>query len=97
MNFCRDHNLQPVPANNVTPTRYVAFLARSKVYSTIMQYLNIIRVIHLECGIPNPLHENWYLKSVTQGVKRGKGNTSLHKSPILPEHLLHIHKLLNHH
>jgi len=95
INFCRDQGLQPVPANNTTLTRYVAFLARTKVYSTIMQYLNIIRIIHLECGIPNPLRDNWYLKSVTQGIKRGKGNTSNQKTPILPQHLLYIYKLLN--
>ena len=55
-----------------------------------MQYLNIIRIIHLECGIPNPLVGNWSLRTVTQGIKRGKGNTTVQKSPLLPKHLHQI-------
>ena len=103
--FCRQFELQPLPAENSVLARYATFLARSKAYSTVMQYLNIIRIIHapflarskayssvmqylniiriihLEFGMPNPLSDNWNLRTVTQGIKRGKASSPNQKAP----------------
>ena len=51
--------------------------------------------MHLECGLPNPLADNWHIKSVVKGIKRGKGTAVQSKPPILPKHLLHIYYMLD--
>ena len=83
--FCIFFNLAPVPVNTVTLTRYVAFLARTLNFSSVKQYLNILRILHLEAGFPNPLQDNWFLQSVLMGVKREKGTVVRQKRPITPE------------
>ena len=93
--FCIMYDLPAVPASISTVTRYAAYLARSKCYSSVNQYLNIVRIIHLEFGLPNPLQDNWTIQSVLKGIKRGKGTTSISKSPVLPSHLLLMHRKLN--
>ena len=95
LKFCQRLELPPVPVSTCTLERYAAFLARTRAFTTVQQYMNIIRIIHLEFGFSNPLSENWHLRSVLQGIKRGKGVTSKSKSPILPEHLLQLHKTLD--
>ena len=70
--------------------RFAAFLGRSKSFNSVKQYLNIIRVIHLELNLPNPLQANYMVKSVLQGMRRVKGDTQLQKEPFSPEILLKI-------
>ena len=46
---------------------YASFLARSLKYNSVKQFLNILRIFHLEWGFPNPLLDNFYLRFVLQG------------------------------
>ena len=85
LRFCLFLGYQPVPVSTVTLTRYVAFLARTLHFSSIKQYLNILRILHLEAGFPNPLQGNWLLQSVLMGIKRDKGTSVRQKRPISPE------------
>ena len=80
----------PVPVSRMTLLRYVAFLARRLAPSSIRQYLNIIRILHLELGFQDPLKENWVLNTVLKGVARVKGLKVNRKLPITPEILLKI-------
>ena len=64
------YDLPAVPASISTVTRYAVYLARSKCYSSVNQYLNIVRIIHLEFGLPNPLQDNWTIQSVLKGIKK---------------------------
>ena len=68
--FCIFFNYAPVPVDTVTLTQYVAFLARILKFSSVKQYLNVLRILHLEAGFPNPLQDNWFLQSVLM-----KGNS----------------------
>ena len=88
LRFCQLCRLDPIPASAPTLERYAAYLARTRSYTTVNQYLNIIRIIHREYGLQNPLTDNWHLKSVLQGIKRVKGSGAKPKSPISPHHLL---------
>jgi hypothetical protein len=49
-----------------------------------VQYLNIIRIIHLEAGLPNPLERNYALHAVLKGIQRAKGSPPRQKLPITP-------------
>lgn len=82
MSFCNSLNIQPVPVSHVNIARYVAYLAHRLSFNSIRQYLNIIRLLHLEGGLPNPLEDSWYIKSLMQGCKRVLGQTSRPKLPI---------------
>ena len=65
----------PIPANTHTICCYAAFLARSLQFSSINNYLGITALLHKEFGLPNPLVDNWFLKSLLSGIKRVKGST----------------------
>ena len=72
----------PVPISQVDLGRYIAHLSRRLSFSSIRQYLNAVRIIHLEAGAKNPLDNNWYANSILKGVKRVKGDITKQKSPI---------------
>ena len=97
LRFCIMYDLPTVPASISTITRYAAYLARSKCCSSVNQFLNlnIVRIIHLEFGLPNPVQGYWTIQCFLKGIKRGKGSKSASKSPVLPSHLLLMHRNLN--
>ena len=73
--------IPPVPLSQVDLGRYIAFLSRRLTFSSIRQYLNVVRLLHLEVGMSNPLESNWYVSSILKGVKRVKGNSVSQKLP----------------
>ena len=95
LSFCLAMGYPPVPVSQVNLARYSAFLARRLSPNSINKYLNIIRILHLELGFPDPLKENWMLNTVLKGVARLKGLQIHRKLPISPSLLLGIRKRLN--
>ena len=75
--------------------RYVAYLARKLKFSSLKQYLNIICLMHMEQGLPNPLEENHRLQLLLRGVRRVKGDSTTRKLPITPLLLLKIRLVLD--
>ena len=59
------------------------------------QYLNIVRILHVDAGFSNPLESNWYVSSILKGVRRVKGDISLQKLPITLDILQSIFTKLN--
>ena len=88
LTFCFHAKLTPIPATSRTLCLYAAHLARRLKYSSVKQYLNIIRVLHLEWNLPNPLLNNFNLQSVLRGIRRHLGNRVMRKEPITPALLL---------
>ena len=74
--------------------RYTAILSNSLSYTSISAYLNIIRLIHLESGFPNPL-EDYQLKALLKGTRRDLGHIVTPKLPITPSILIRIYPLLD--
>lgn len=93
--FCSSYGYQPVPASSQTICRYIAFLAQSMRPASIKQYLNVIRLLHLESGFSNPLQEDFVINSVMKGVQRVKGDFVKRKLPITPEMLMSFISFLN--
>ena len=75
--------------------RYIAFLADRLKFSSIKQYLNIVRILHQEQGLPNPLKDNYHVDLTLRGVRRVLGDKVTQKLPITPEILLRIKSQLN--
>ena len=93
--FCAKVKVSPLPISQTDLGRYIAFLSRRLCFSSVRQYLNVVRLLHLEAGFTNPLENNWYVKSILQGVKRVKGNTVKQKLPITLDILRGIFTRLN--
>ena len=93
--FCGKIGIPPVPLSQVDLGRYIAFLSRCLTFSSIRQYINVVRLLHLEVGMSNPLESNWYVSSILKGVKRVKGNSVSQKLPITIDILRGILTRLN--
>ena len=94
LRFCFRFNLTPVPAEQSTILSYIAFLARSLKASSISNYINIIRLLHLDAGLSNPLESNFQVQNLRKGISRHLGVPPKQKLPITCEILSKIyHKL----
>jgi hypothetical protein len=80
--FCIEYSRSPLPVSQETLICYTAFLARSLLPTSIPQYLNVIRIFHLEAGHENPLAQSFELNLLKRGIKREKGVPPKQKSPI---------------
>ena len=83
-----------MPASEQTIAQYAAYLARCLKPSSVKQYLNIIRILHLECGHPHPFKDSWYVKTL-MGIEKAKGCVVHRKTPVTPDILLLIKRGLN--
>jgi len=95
LNFCQERSYVPVPATTLTIQRYIAHLAETLAYSSVLKYLNGIRLLHIEANLPNPLDNCFAIDCVLRGVKRQKGAKTVRKLPITPNILMLFSKKLN--
>ena len=83
-----------MPASQTTLLTYIAFLSRTLQPSSIQNYLNIIRILHLDSGLVNPLKDNYAVSNLKKGISRAKGSPPKQKFPITCKILLDIRKQL---
>lgn len=73
----------------------MAYLSHGRKFATIQEYLNVVRILHLELGHKNPVADNFELQSMLRGVKRQKGNKQSFKLAITTDNLKSMHATLN--
>jgi hypothetical protein len=95
LNFCIEFDCIPVPASQETLICYVAHLARRLLPSSIPNYLNVVRLLHLEAGLKNPLADNFEIGLIKRGINRQKGVPPKQKQPISVEILMKIQGYLD--
>ena len=95
LSFCNDVNRCPVPVTQTNLLRYAAFLARRLAPRSIPAYLNIIRVLHLEANIPNPLCANFVLDTLLKGINHDTTIYAKQTVRIIPDLLLKIRSLID--
>jgi hypothetical protein len=95
LQFCLEYKCSPIPVSQSTLICYVAYLARNLSASSIPQYLNVVRILHEEAGLGNPLANNFELSMVKRGVRREKGVPPNQKLPITVGILRKIYALLD--
>ena len=95
LRFCELMDMSPAPISKETASLYAAHLAKRLLPVSIRQYMNVVRLIHLESGFPNPCEDNWFLKSTLAGIERIKGNPVNRKAPVSPELLVRLYGLLD--
>lgn len=88
--FCEAFGYCAIPASTGTLCRYAAMLARSLRFTSIKQYLNVVRILHRDWDLPNPLADNFQLSCTLRGIRRALGDSVSRKLPINPQHLLAI-------
>ena len=92
--FCNSYGYTPVPVLSLHLYRYVAYLGTRLKPSSIKQYLNVIRILHVENGYQSPLKDDWTLKTILSGIYRIKGLTVNRKFPITVQMLFQIKSVL---
>ena len=93
--FCIYFGRSHLPADQLTLKCYVTFLSRSLNPSSIGGYLNVIRILHLNAGLPNPLDSNWEISMIRRGIARRMGRPACQKLPITIELLGKIYHFLD--
>lgn len=95
LTFCEKMNILPASVSEKTVALFATYLARTLKPSSIRQYINIVRLIHLEGGYKHPFKDSWLVKSTLRGIDRCKGTPVNRKQPITPQVLLAIRSKLN--
>ena len=95
LQFCNGLGIKPVPISAANMGRYIAFLSSWLCFSSVRQYLNAVRIMHLKAGLPNPMNDNWYISSILKGLRRHKGDSTRQKLPITPDILFGILSVLD--
>ncbi len=89
LKFCACYNIVPIPINEHSMCRYVAFLAEEGVSpGSIHCYLSAVRHLHIEGGWGDPaISQMPKLELVIRGVKRARGKSGQPKPrlPITPD------------
>ena len=94
LTFCNNMAVPPVPASHTLISMYAAYLARRLKARSVRQYINVVRLLHLESGYDNPCAGNWQLQSTLKGIERTLGLSVTRKTPIHPSFLIQIQKTL---
>jgi hypothetical protein len=89
------YGLVPVPASQETIVCYVAHLARTLAPVSVGIYLNVVRILHEESGVSNPLRDNYELLMIKRGLRRLKGLPPKQKAPMTIAILLKLHSTID--
>ena len=65
--FCILGDINPVPLSQDNAWRYIAFLRQQLAY-TSKQYINVVRIMHLEAGYVNPFQGSWHIDMLFKGT-----------------------------
>ena len=71
--FCVLGGINPVPLSQENACRYIAFLSKQLAYTSIKQYINVVRIMHLEAGHANPFQGSWHIEMLLKGTQRVLG------------------------
>ena len=70
MSFCHRFQYSPLPASTTIISRYIAYISTLISPSSIPPYINVIKLLHLEYGLPDPFQANFHISSLIKGVQR---------------------------
>ena len=58
--FCVLGGINPVPLSQDNACRYITFVSQKLAYTSIKQYINVVRIVHLEASHANPFQGSWH-------------------------------------
>ena len=77
--FCNLADITTVPLSQDFACRYIAFLSERLSYNSIKQYINVVRILHLEAGHVNHFLSCWHIDTLLKGTKRVLGVSIKHR------------------
>ena len=86
--------LIPIPAEPTTVIRFLVHLSSHCKYSTIINYLSAINVLHQHFGHNVTFQDVFSIRLIIRGLRRILGAAQEQKLPITPEILLRVHPQL---
>ncbi|XP_078345379.1 uncharacterized protein LOC144630885 [Oculina patagonica] len=92
--FCTTYHLVPVPAKEQTIIRFLIHLSYYCKYSTVINYLTAINVLHRHFGFNVTFQEMFPVKLILHGLRRILGDTPAQKLPMTPDILSRLHPQL---
>lgn len=95
LEFCENMGYDPVPVKGINLLRYTAFLSRRLAPQSVSAYLNVVRLLHLEANLPNPLVNNFPLDSLLKGIKKEKGVQVKQAFPVTPHALMAVSQCID--
>ena len=87
LNFCSDYGLDPLPAEIDTILLYIAFLAESKAYVSIINYLSAVWTLHKLNGIPHLDPSSFPITMTLRGIRRSLGDARKQARPVTVDEL----------
>lgn len=93
--FCDKFGCRPVPATSEQLCKYAAYLASTMKPCSVRQYINVVKLLHVENGFKNPLEGDWFLSTVLKGIDRTNGVQAHRKLPITLDILRSVSTLLD--
>ena len=95
LRFCNLAAIMPVPLSQDNACRYIAFLSERLSYNSIKQYINVVRILHVEAGHVNPFLTCWQIDTLLKGTKRVLGVSIKQKLPITVDILRRMFTLVD--
>jgi hypothetical protein len=95
LRFCLFYGVEPVPASHTTLACFMAHLARTMSPASVNIYMNIVRILHEEAGLNNPMSSNYQISMMKRGLLRQKGAPPVQKDPMTPEILVLLYRTLD--
>ena len=91
--FCTTYLLVSVPAEDQSIIRFLIHLALYCKYSTVINYLFAINVLHRHFGFDVTFQEVFPIKLILCGLRRILGDARVQELPMTPDILLQLHPL----
>lgn len=95
MSFCEQVGAPPLPAKSELLSVYVAFMAKTFKYVSIMNYVSAVRALHKCYGLQCVPPDDMMLSMTLTGARRLLGDSCFSSKPLLPYHLLQMYQTLD--
>ena len=82
LRFCDEFDRQSLPASMETILLYLAYLAESRSYVTIINYLSAVWSLHKLSGVPHLDPSSFEIQMTLKGIKRTLGDERCQARPI---------------
>lgn len=95
MTFVQELGVTPLPASPELICLYIAYMARSFKYVSIVNYISALRSLHKCYSVEPVSSDNFLVSSTLTGAKRLLGDGQFSSDPLLPRHLYAIYSVLD--
>lgn len=93
--FCQNLGVNPLPCSIEVCCMYIAYMAHTFRYVSIVNYVSAVRGLHRWFGYAPPPTDCFLINATLAGARRLLGDTQFSSDPLLPSHLRTFRSILN--